>query len=201
MSAGPKPTAAPTAKRRTDKPSAEASDRSRAQRLSRKPAAPRTRVTRVAGRWPGDKVGPRTRRLAAQTGRPVQSWLTRGFIAPDYPTRHFGGAFRSFTPDARRDARRQPGLTTNAVLGPSVVDAVPVRRLVLVSALAPAGRAVGATADVSLVLRGLRRSGRRTDLRLDGQVFLTHVGGRWRIFGYDLQRSLRPTGRATKGDR
>ncbi|CAN5891883.1 hypothetical protein BH20ACT6_BH20ACT6_12640 [soil metagenome] len=169
--------------------------------LGAKPDVPRTRVTRVAGRWPGDKSGPRTTRLERGVGRVVHRWLDEAFVSPRYPTKRFAGSFESFTPGARKDARSQLWLTTNATLGPTLVDAVPLRRQLLVSALAPAGRAVGATAKVDLMLRTLRKSGRRTQLRLTGSLSLARLDGAWRIFGYDLQRSLRRTGDKNKGDR
>ncbi|MBA2739668.1 MAG: hypothetical protein H0U47_08415 [Nocardioidaceae bacterium] len=161
------------------------------QRLGTKPVAARTRVVKVFGRWPAKPDGRRSKQLQQQTGRVVNAWLDRGFVSPGYPTDSFAGAFAAFTPGARADARREDWLTTNAVLGPQLLDAVPTRRRVLVRAIAPAGRAVGATADLSFELRGLRQSGRRTELALTGQVFLTRIDGHWRIFGYDLQRSVR----------
>lgn len=134
-------------------------------------------------------------------GRAVHGWLNRAFVSRRYPTRRFAGSFDTFTPDARNAARNQRGLTTNAKLGPKIVDAVPLRRQLTVSAFAPSGRAIGATASADLQLRTVGMSGRRSQLRLTGDLSLTRMGGRWHIFGYDLQRSLRRIGGTSKGER
>ena len=65
-----------------------------------------------------------------------------------------------------------------------------MKRTVSVTAFAPKGSAVGATADVALVLQGVAESGRRSRLSVTGELHLTRVDGNWRIFGYDLQRSV-----------
>lgn len=189
---------APSETKRSTKPTADKPD---APSLGGPAAPARTRVTRVAGRWPANRAGPRTSRLERGVGRAVHGWLNRAFVLQQYPTRRFAGSFDTFTPGARKAARDQRGLTTNAMLGPKIVDAVPVRRQLTVSAFAPSGRAIGATASADLQLRTVRMSGRRSQLRVTGELSLTRVGGRWRVFGYDLQRSLRRIGGKSKGDR
>ncbi len=163
-------------------------------RLAAEPAPQRTAVRRVWGRWPDDARSARTERLQRQTGQAVAQWMDRGFVDAGYPTAEFRGAFATFTPGAAAQARRQEWLTTNRTLGRRLVDVVPVRRSVGVVAFAPAGSAVGATASVVLVLRGLGESGRRSELAVTGELYLTRERGRWRIFGYDLQRSVGPPG-------
>jgi len=159
-------------------------------RLDRAPAPQKTIVTRVWGRWPARQAAPRTRRLEQQTGRAVRTWLDGGFVRPAYPTRRFDGAFADFTPGAAALARRQPRLTTNRALGPRLVAAVPTRRVVRVTAFAPRGAAVGATADVTLVLRGLGAGGRSTETVVRAQLSLTRTRGAWKVFAYDVQRSV-----------
>lgn len=159
--------------------------------LPAEPAEQRTQVRRVWGRWPADKDSARTRSLQSATGRVVGAWIDRAFVAVDYPATEFAGAFETFTRGAAAQARRDSWLTTNQTLGDRLVDAVPVKRTVSVVAFAPRGSAVGATADVALVLRGVAESGQPSRLSVSGELHLTRIDGRWRIFGYDLQRSVR----------
>ncbi len=171
-------------------------------RLAARPAAQRTVVRRVWGRWPDAAGSARTQRLQRQTGQAVARWMDRGFVDPAYPTGDFRGAFSTFTAGAAAQARRQDWLTTNRALGRRLVDVVPVRRTVGVVAFAPAGSAVGATASVALVLRGLGAAGRRSELAVTGELFLTRERGSWQIFGYDLQRSVgRPGSDVNSQDR
>lgn len=158
--------------------------------LPAEPAEQRTQVRRVWGRWPAGDDSARTLSLQRATGRVVGAWIDRAFVAVDYPASEFDGAFATFTRGAAAQARRDSWLTTNRTLGDRLVDAVPVKRTVSVTAFAPKGSAVGATADVALVLRGVAESGQRSKLSVTGELHLTRVDGRWRIFGYDLQRSV-----------
>ena len=166
--------------------------------LPGEPAEQVTRVRKVWGEWPaGDSA--QTRSLEQATGKAVGAWLDGGFVAVDYPTRDFDEAFSAFTSGAAAEAQKESWLTTNRTLGGRLIDAVPVRRTVTVTAFAPSGSPVGATADVNLVLRGVSESGRRSDLSVTGEVYLTRAGGKWQIFGYDLQRSVRAPGSRGSG--
>jgi len=158
--------------------------------LPAEPAEQRTQVRRVWGRWPPGDDSARTRSLQRATGRVVGAWIDRAFVAVDYPASEFDGAFATFTRGAAVQARRDSWLTTNQTLGDRLVDAVPVKRTVSVTAFAPKGSAVGATADVALVLQGVAESGQRSRLSVTGELHLTRADGNWRIFGYDLQRSV-----------
>lgn len=162
--------------------------------LAAEPAQQRTRVRKVWGRWPADDDSARTRSLERATGRVVGAWINRAFVAADYPTSEFDHAFSTFTRGAAAQARRDSWLTTNQTLGDRLVDAVPVQRTVWITAFAPKGSAVGATAEVALVLHGLGESGRRSKLSVTGELHLSRFDGSWRIFGYDLQRSVRAAG-------
>ena len=158
--------------------------------LPAEPAEQRTQVRKVWGRWPPGDDSARTRSLQRATGRVVGAWIDRAFVAVDYPASEFDGAFATFTRGAAVQARRDSWLTTNQTLGDRLIDAVPVKRTVSVTAFAPKGSAVGATADVALVLQGVAQSGQRSKLSVTGELHLTRVDGNWRIFGYDLQRSV-----------
>lgn len=170
-------------------------------RVDRAPAPQTTIVRRVWGRWPAADDAPRTRRLVEQTGRAVRTWLDRGFVEVAYPSRRFDGAFADFTPGAAALARRQASLTTNRSLGTRLVDVVATRRVVRVTAFAPRGTAVGATADVTLVLQGVGEAGRRNETVVLAELSLTRTNGRWKVFGYDVQRSVGPPGTFAEANR
>jgi len=153
--------------------------------LTMRPARLETRLVRLAGHLPRE----RRRSVVASIARPVRSWLRAGFVGGDYPRRDFPGAFADYTRDAARLASRQDEVTTNAALGADLVDVVPTRRTVRLSVFAPHGRAAGATADVTLVLLGIRADESEVELAVTGQLYLTRDGG-WQVFGFDLARTL-----------
>jgi hypothetical protein len=120
--------------------------------------------------------------------RVVGAWMEGGFgeqSAPDYAQ-----AYATYTPRAGDLARQQRAVTTNAELGPDLVEVVPTRRVADVSVLAAGGRAVGANAEVLLVLVGARADSSQTELVVRGELRLTPTLDGWRIFGFDLTRSV-----------
>jgi hypothetical protein len=131
--------------------------------------------------------------------RVVGAWMEGGFgeqSAPDYAQ-----AYATYTPRAGDLARQQRAVTTNAELGPDLVEVVPTRRVADVSVLAAGGRAVGANAEVLLVLVGARADGSQTELVVRGELRLTPTPDGWRIFGFDLTRSVGAPGTYAKSFR
>jgi hypothetical protein len=59
-----------------------------------------------------------------------------------------------------------------------------------VSALAVGGRPVGASAQLLLVVVGAREDGSQVELVIRGELNLTPAGRIWKVFGFDLQRSV-----------
>lgn len=143
------------------------------------------RLVRVAGHL-SDRQG---RSVLKRLTRVVRSWLDGGFVAGAYPRDDFSAAFTRFTPGAARLAGRQQRITTNAALGPDLVQLVPTRRAVGFSIFAPHRRAAGATADVRLVLLGIRADRSEVEVGVSGQLYLTREKG-WRVFGLNLQRTV-----------
>lgn len=126
--------------------------------------------------------------VRAAMRRAMGAWMEGGFGeqgAPDYTQ-----AYASYTPRAGDLARRQRAVTTNAALGPELVEVVPTRRVAEVSVLAAGGRAVGADAEVLLVLIGARDDGSQTELVVRGRLRLTPTPDGWKVFGFDLTRSV-----------
>lgn len=140
---------------------------------------------RVAGRLPD---GRRARSLRAIT-RPVRAWVDDAFVTGPWPRRRFNAAVVPFNRDTTRMARRDARLLTLQALGGSLVEVVPERRRIRVSATAVRGRVVGATVHVDLQVLGVDRQRRRHRVHVRGDLYLTHSKAQgWKIFGYDLDR-------------
>lgn len=150
---------------------------------------PVVRVTRVAG-W----MRPRDREvLADNVGKVLSAYVDAAYLRGDYPRSSFAGAFDAFTGDAARMARRDQDLLTNAVLAPTTVSVVPQRLTAYLNVLSPKGVAAGVTARLRLRYTADRGDLPGQDVTVSGRLLLTrHADGGWRIFGYDLTRSVSP---------
>jgi len=153
--------------------------------LRQQPADLDVEIARLSGALPKAAAQDLSQRL----GRVVATWFDGGFLTGDYPRENFAG-YASFTPDAARLARRDAGVTSNAQLGSQWVQVVPTRQVVRLYVFAPAHRPSGATARVELVMVGMSDAGTASELAVTGELFLTKTDNGWRIFGYDLQRSV-----------
>ncbi len=121
--------------------------------------------------------------------------MDAAFVKGSYPRHSFPHSFSGFTAGAARLAQRQSAVTTNAALGTAIGSLVPTRRNVWVYAYAPHGHAVGATADVLLVLQAAKTDGKRVEITVTGQLDLTRDRQhRWRVFGFDLRQGTAAPG-------
>ncbi|WP_162599915.1 hypothetical protein [Nocardioides solisilvae] len=149
------------------------------------PVPTRHLVGQVVGRLPA----PARKRLVRRVGLVVDGWLDAGFTDGPFP-REVTGAWSGFTPGAARRARADRGLTTLGDLAGRIDGVRVTKRAVRYVVLAPDGRAVGATARLTLDLHTSGEVERK--VRLRGRLLLTPVrtrgGTRWRIFGHDLTR-------------
>jgi hypothetical protein len=156
---------------------------------------------RVAGKL---GRGKRKQTLRAIT-RPVRVWVNEGFVEGPWPRKRFEAAFAPFSAGTAKSARNNARLLTMQALGPNLVEVVPQRRRVRVSATAAGGRPIGATARVDLAMFGVNQSGNRLGVRVRGDVFLSATKAKgWQIFGYELDRWVERGGRGSKtegGDR
>lgn len=139
-------------------------------------------VGKVTGRLPKKRKRAAVRQVQAS----VDTWIDRAY-AGEYPRDGFKRAFASFTPDARRRARKDRALMSNAKIGSRLESVRLVNRKLIVDVLAVGGRATAVTARVRL---GMELAGEieRRD-RVTGRLFLTRQGGgKWRVFGYEMER-------------
>jgi hypothetical protein len=152
---------------------------------------------RVAGKL---GRGKRKQTLRAIT-KPVRVWVNEGFVDGPWPRKGFEAAFTPFSAGTAKSARNNARLLTMQALGPNLVDVVPQRRRVRVSATAARGRPIGATARVDLAMFGLNQQGSRLSVHVRGDVFLSATKEKgWQIFGYELDRWVeRAGGSKTEG--
>jgi hypothetical protein len=144
------------------------------------------RIASVPGTLPGPVRADVRRRLHGA----IDSWMAAGFTGGDQPRTDFSSASGSYTPGAARLAWRQRSVTTNLRLAADLASVMPTRRVAKVSVLALSGRAVGASAQVLLVAVGARADGSQQELVLRGELDLVPTGRGWKIFGFDLVRSV-----------
>lgn len=159
--------------------------------LEPRPRPALVRVTRVAGR-----LADRDREtLARNVGRVLTGFFDDAYLGGEHPRTDFSDAFATFTPGARRRARADRDLLTNAVLGPTTTAVVPRRRTGYLSVLAPYRVAAGVTARVELTYLAEQSEGPDRLVSVRGRLMLTRTrDGGWAIFGYDLTRSARRGG-------
>jgi hypothetical protein len=114
----------------------------------------------------------------------IEAWMG-GFDAGT----DISAALAAYTPGAAALAREQAAVTTTAKLDPELVEVVPTRRSAQVAVLAAGGRAVGASADVLLVVVGAAEDGSSVELVVRGDLVLTPMPGGWKVFGFELTRT------------
>ncbi len=157
-----------------------------------KSAPLKVRVTRVNGEL-SEKL--RTQ-LEANVAKTIGEYVDAAFTGGSYPRSDFGNAFRSFTPGAARTAKGDISLLTNAALGKKTEWVSARRQTAYLSVLAPYRVAAGVTARIDLVFQ-VARPGKPTQrVGLTGRLLLTHGKDGWEIFGYDVARSSRASGKA-----
>ena len=168
-----------------DSPAPEPADQAGAPTLRQQPADLDVKIARVSGALTKADANALSKRL----GRVVATWFDGGFLDGDYPRSSFSG-YDAFTPGAARLARHDADVTTNAQLGSEWEQVVPTRQVVRLYVFAPGHRASGATAKVELVMVGAGESGSASELAVTGELYLTKTSKGWRIFGFDLHRSV-----------
>lgn len=143
--------------------------------------ATQAEVARVIGRLPG------TRRKAVrkQVTAVIDRWWERAYLPADGARIKVADAFPGFTPGAKRRARFDRRLMTNAALAAD--SATPLMRKVRLDLLAVDRRARSVTARFDLRMRTTgARAGR---LRINGRLFLIKRPAGWRVFGYDVSKA------------
>lgn len=128
------------------------------------------------------------KRVVAKVSQRVDTWFDAAWLGGDYPRKKMVRAWPGFTKGLTAQARKDRADTTNARLAPRIEGVTPVRKRVQVDILAAQGRAAGATARFRLVFDTTGAVERR--VLVQGRFSLTQGKRGWKIFGYDLRRSV-----------
>lgn len=147
------------------------------------PVTTRVSVGRVAGRL--DKES--RQELKSEVTEVVDSFLDSAYLG-DFPRSSFEEAYAAFTGDARRDAERDADLLSNAEISDQIDLATATKRHLSLDVLAVQGRARGVTARFTLDFETTGDLERAE--RVKGSVFIVPQGEGWKIFGYDITRSV-----------
>jgi hypothetical protein len=128
--------------------------------------------------------------LRHAVAKPIAGWMQAAFLAGKYPHTSFPHAFAGWTGQAGKLALRDRGVTTNAPLGKDLVGLVADQRTATLYVFASGGITGGATAKVRMLMTGEKANGNLTRFAISGKLYLTRKEHTWRIFGYDLDRTV-----------
>lgn len=140
-------------------------------------------VERVTG-----KLGTQQKqKMKADVIEVVDRFFDEAYLG-DYPRQSFAKAYSAFTAGAKKDAKRDAGLMSNAEIADQIDEAAGTRRRVALDVLAVKGKAQGVTARFTLdfdTTGSLEHSE-----RVKGYLLLDHEDGAWQVFGYSVIRSV-----------
>lgn len=148
-----------------------------------RPITTKTTVGRVIG-----KLGSRQKaKLKEDVSALVDEFFDNAYLG-EFPRSSFGKAYASFTEGARADAERDADLLSNTDIADRIDVATGTRRRVALDVLAVKGKPQGVTARFTLDFRTAGEL-ERTE-RVKGYLLLADEGAGWRVFGYDVIRSV-----------
>lgn len=146
-------------------------------------APPELTTTAEIGRIVGRLPGTRRKAVRKQVTAVLDRWWEAAYLS-GAATADLSGAFPGFTAGARKRARFDRELMTNAELDAASIT--PVMRKVRLDLLAVNQRVRSVTARFDLRVRTTGERTRRLQVR--GRLFLTRPGEAWQVFGYDVSK-------------
>lgn len=158
-----------------------------AQRLDKDNAQVTAHIVQV-GRGVKKKQQTAIRR---QIAKPIKAWSDAAYLAGDFP--HAGYTkqdFPGWTARAAALAARDKDVTTSDFIRKKADQVIADRRDARLFVFSVGGLAGGATAKVYLGMTADLESGKQVRYAVAGQVYLTRKANHWRIFGYDLHRTV-----------
>jgi len=148
-----------------------------------RPITTKATVGRVIG-----KLGEQQKvKLKADVSAVMDEFFDNAYLG-DFPRTSFDEAYQAFTRDARDDAERDVDLLSNAAISDRIDLATDTSRRVKLDVLAVQGRATGVTARFTLDFETTGQLERAE--RVKGYLLLAREGGGWKVFGYDVTRSV-----------
>jgi hypothetical protein len=128
--------------------------------------------------------------LQAEIGDVLSSYVVGAFLG-DYPRGDFVRSLDSFTSGVAPRAAKDLDLLTASEFK-AARDVVAKRLVASITAFAPDGEALGATARIDFTFDVTEAGGSARALRLQGRLMLAPENGSWKIFGYDVNRDDLP---------
>lgn len=122
--------------------------------------------------------------LKKQVRAIVDQWVDGAYVGGSWPRTGVGEAFGGFTAGARRAARTDLRLMSNADIGERITAVRATRRVLRLDVLAVRKRAVSVTARLELRFTTTGEVARTETVR--GRLFLTRGKQGWEVFGYDV---------------
>ena len=164
-------------------------------------APPEVKIRVRVATWPASCRGSAASVVARDVGKVVDRWFEAAYLGGEYPRSRFRDSWPGFTAGARDLARHDRKLTSNAVLGDADRRRAGHRQgssRSTCSARTEAGRRDRA---LPMVFRTTGDAERR--VAVFGRLLLTKVKGRWRVFGFDVKKSVDAgrCGQETTGDK
>ncbi len=139
----------------------------------------------------GDLTAAQRTEVKDSIARVVADWFDAAYFGGELQGgADLDAAFEVFTPAAAQQAARQADVTTGRVLAAELGQVVPTTQRVEAAVFASGGGPAGATAAVTLVMVGARAEGDQVEQVVRGELFLTATADGWRVFGFDLSRSV-----------
>jgi hypothetical protein len=161
-----------------------------ARTLEAKPVPLKIRVTRVAG-----KLSKKQREsLERSAGSAIRRYFDAAWLGESRRS-SVAKAFSSFSKGAAQKASADRNLMTNAGLGTSIESIATKEKVAYLSVLAPNKVAAGVTARFRLRFVAEKADTSEQKVTVAGRLLLTRKrSGGWQIFGYDVRKSVVPTG-------
>lgn len=144
---------------------------------------PVVKVGQVVGRVSAENQG----RVRRQVARSVLHWIDKAYLSSRRTDSR--KAFASFTRVARHRALRARPVTSNNGFRTGLSHITPTRLTITTDLLGVRGRAVGATAHVTLHYKVTAHH--RRHVSVGGRLSLTHSPRGWQVFAYDIHRGVR----------
>lgn len=148
-----------------------------------RPITTKATVGRVIGKL-GEK---QKQKMKADVSEVVDEFFDNAYLG-DFPRTSFTKAYASFTQGAREDAERDADLLSNVEIADQIDQATGTKRRVALDVLAVKGKAQGVTARFTLDFETAGDLERRE--RVKGYLLLADEGDGWKVFGYDVLRSV-----------
>lgn len=151
------------------------------------PEKPPVTTQVVVGRVAGNLGEARKQALKEEVKVIVDAFFEGAYLG-EFPRSSYDTAYAAFTRGAREDAGRDRVLMSNAPIAGRIDSATGVKRKVALDVMSVRGVPQGVTARFTLDFETAGDLEQRE--RVKGYLLLDRESGQWKVFGYDVIRSV-----------